>query len=90
MESVASLQEDERDCDAGTCRDTSNILYAWARNAPPTRLPKGVGFKVGGEKGSKYFVLQVHYGDISAFKEVSSFVVKLQHVHIQSGVCASK
>ncbi|XP_077203836.1 peptidyl-glycine alpha-amidating monooxygenase isoform X6 [Paroedura picta] len=61
--------EDYWDCDSGTCTDTSNILYAWARNAPPTRLPKGVGFKVGGEKGSKYFVLQVHYGDISAFKD---------------------
>lgn len=31
-----------RDCDEGTCRDKSNILYAWARNAPPTRLPKGI------------------------------------------------
>ncbi|XP_044302822.1 peptidyl-glycine alpha-amidating monooxygenase isoform X5 [Varanus komodoensis] len=61
--------EDYWDCDAGTCIDTSNILYAWARNAPPTRLPKGVGFKVGGDNGSKYFVLQVHYGDISAFKD---------------------
>ncbi|XP_054842243.1 peptidyl-glycine alpha-amidating monooxygenase isoform X3 [Eublepharis macularius] len=61
--------EDYWDCDAGTCTDTSNILYAWARNAPPTRLPKGVGFKVGGEKGSKFFILQVHYGDISAFKD---------------------
>lgn len=28
----------------------------------------GVGFRVGGETGSKYFVLQVHYGDISAFR----------------------
>ncbi|XP_042311152.1 peptidyl-glycine alpha-amidating monooxygenase isoform X4 [Sceloporus undulatus] len=61
--------EDYWDCNGGTCMDTSNILYAWARNAPPTRLPKGVGFQVGGEKGSKYFVLQVHYGDISAFKD---------------------
>ncbi|XP_020650074.3 peptidyl-glycine alpha-amidating monooxygenase isoform X3 [Pogona vitticeps] len=61
--------EDYWDCNGGTCMDTSNILYAWARNAPPTRLPKGVGFKVGGEKGSKYFVLQVHYGDVSAFKD---------------------
>ncbi|XP_062985629.1 peptidyl-glycine alpha-amidating monooxygenase isoform X4 [Elgaria multicarinata webbii] len=61
--------EDYWDCDGGTCMDTSNILYAWARNAPPTRLPNGVGFKVGGEKGSKYFVLQVHYGDVSAFKD---------------------
>ncbi|XP_070268502.1 peptidyl-glycine alpha-amidating monooxygenase isoform X11 [Myotis yumanensis] len=56
-------------CDEGTCIDKANILYAWARNAPPTRLPKGVGFKVGGETGSKYFVLQVHYGDISAFRD---------------------
>uniref|UniRef100_A0A2K5CAQ5 Peptidylglycine alpha-amidating monooxygenase n=1 Tax=Aotus nancymaae TaxID=37293 RepID=A0A2K5CAQ5_AOTNA len=52
-------------CDEGTCTDKANILYAWARNAPPTRLPKGVGFRVGGATGSKYFVLQVHYGDIS-------------------------
>ncbi|KAM8778331.1 peptidyl-glycine alpha-amidating monooxygenase isoform 4-T7 [Rhynchonycteris naso] len=56
-------------CDEGTCADKANILYAWARNAPPTRLPKGVGFRVGGEAGSKYFVLQVHYGDISAFRD---------------------
>ncbi|XP_070599076.1 peptidyl-glycine alpha-amidating monooxygenase isoform X2 [Erythrolamprus reginae] len=56
-------------CDGETCTDTSDILYAWARNAPPTRLPKGVGFKVGGETGSKYFVLQVHYGDVGAFKD---------------------
>ncbi|XP_036353495.2 peptidyl-glycine alpha-amidating monooxygenase isoform X8 [Ochotona princeps] len=56
-------------CDEGTCTDQANILYAWARNAPPTRLPKGVGFRVGGETGSKYFVLQVHYGDISAFRD---------------------
>ncbi|XP_062944036.1 peptidyl-glycine alpha-amidating monooxygenase isoform X8 [Cynocephalus volans] len=56
-------------CDEGTCADKANILYAWARNAPPTRLPKGVGFRVGGETGNKYFVLQVHYGDISAFRD---------------------
>ncbi|XP_026310087.1 peptidyl-glycine alpha-amidating monooxygenase isoform X11 [Piliocolobus tephrosceles] len=56
-------------CDEGTCTDKANILYAWARNAPPTRLPNGVGFRVGGETGSKYFVLQVHYGDISAFRD---------------------
>lgn len=30
-----------RFCDEGTCKDKANILYAWARNAPPTRLPKG-------------------------------------------------
>lgn len=31
-----------RFCDEGTCTDKANILYAWARNAPPTRLPKGM------------------------------------------------
>lgn len=30
-----------RFCDEGTCTDKANILYAWARDAPPTRLPKG-------------------------------------------------
>ncbi|XP_026721473.1 peptidyl-glycine alpha-amidating monooxygenase isoform X7 [Athene cunicularia] len=57
------------DCDEGTCKDKSNILYAWARNAPPTQLPKGVGFRVGGQTGGRFFVLQVHYGDISAFRD---------------------
>uniref|UniRef100_G1N537 Peptidylglycine alpha-amidating monooxygenase n=1 Tax=Meleagris gallopavo TaxID=9103 RepID=G1N537_MELGA len=71
------------DCDEGICKDKSNILYAWARNAPPTRLPKGVGFRVGGETGSKFFVLQVHYGDISAFrdkhKDCSGVTLHLTH-----------
>ncbi|XP_051499614.1 peptidyl-glycine alpha-amidating monooxygenase isoform X5 [Apus apus] len=71
------------DCDEGTCKDKSNILYAWARNAPPTRLPKGVGFRVGGEAGGRFFVLQVHYGDISAFrdkhKDCSGVTLHLTH-----------
>lgn len=31
-----------RDCGSvqGTCEDDSSIMYAWARNAPPTKLPK--------------------------------------------------
>ncbi|XP_043402444.1 peptidyl-glycine alpha-amidating monooxygenase isoform X14 [Chelonia mydas] len=80
---VPSSTENYWDCDEGTCTDKSNILYAWARNAPPTRLPKGVGFKVGGETGSKYFVLQVHYGDVSAFrdkhKDCSGVTLHLTH-----------
>ncbi|XP_066195435.1 peptidyl-glycine alpha-amidating monooxygenase isoform X2 [Sylvia atricapilla] len=78
-----SSTENYWDCDEGTCKDKSNILYAWARNAPPTRLPKGVGFRVGGETGSRYFVLQVHYGDISAFrdkhKDCSGVTLHLTH-----------
>ncbi|XP_078531573.1 peptidyl-glycine alpha-amidating monooxygenase isoform X4 [Lissotriton helveticus] len=66
---MPSSSEDYWDCDLGTCTDKSNILYAWAKNAPPTKLPEGVGFKVGGTSGNKYFVLQVHYGDVTAFKD---------------------
>ncbi|XP_009979318.1 PREDICTED: peptidyl-glycine alpha-amidating monooxygenase isoform X4 [Tauraco erythrolophus] len=78
-----SSTENYWDCDEGTCKDKSNILYAWARNAPPTRLPKGVGFRVGGEMGGRFFVLQVHYGDISAFrdkhKDCSGVTLHLTH-----------
>ncbi|XP_030092539.2 peptidyl-glycine alpha-amidating monooxygenase isoform X7 [Serinus canaria] len=78
-----SSTENYWDCDEGTCKDKSNILYAWARNAPPTKLPKGVGFRVGGETGSRYFVLQVHYGDVSAFrdkhKDCSGVTLHLTH-----------
>uniref|UniRef100_A0A3B3Z3Z4 Uncharacterized protein n=1 Tax=Poecilia mexicana TaxID=48701 RepID=A0A3B3Z3Z4_9TELE len=55
-------------CVQGTCEDESSIMYAWARNAPPTKLPKDVGFKVGRNSGMSYFVLQIHYGDVSAFR----------------------
>ncbi|XP_077944475.1 peptidyl-glycine alpha-amidating monooxygenase B isoform X5 [Gasterosteus aculeatus] len=53
----------------GTCEDEASIMYAWARNAPPTRLPKDVGFKVGRNSGMSHLVLQIHYGDASAFKD---------------------
>lgn len=59
------------DCgrELGTCRDQAKIIYAWARNAPPTKLPKDVGFKVGGDTRINYFVLQIHYGDIRNFRD---------------------
>ncbi|XP_034457594.1 peptidyl-glycine alpha-amidating monooxygenase isoform X2 [Hippoglossus hippoglossus] len=53
----------------GTCEDEASIMYAWARNAPPTKLPKDVGFKVGRNSGMSYFVLQIHYGDVAAFRD---------------------
>ncbi|KAM6976281.1 peptidylglycine alpha-amidating monooxygenase isoform 1-T1 [Tautogolabrus adspersus] len=53
----------------GTCKDEASIMYAWARNAPPTKLPKDVGFKVGRNSGMSHFVLQIHYGDVSAFRD---------------------
>ncbi|OCT98556.1 hypothetical protein XELAEV_18010794mg [Xenopus laevis] len=66
---VPSSTDDYWDCSAGTCNDKSSIMYAWAKNAPPTKLPEGVGFQVGGKSGSRYFVLQVHYGDVKAFQD---------------------
>ncbi|XP_029921092.1 peptidyl-glycine alpha-amidating monooxygenase isoform X2 [Myripristis murdjan] len=53
----------------GTCEDDASILYAWARNAPPTKLPTDVGFRVGGNSRVSYFVLQIHYGDVNAFRD---------------------
>lgn len=37
------------------------IIYAWAKNAPPTILPDQVGFKIGPEAGVTHLILQVHY-----------------------------
>ena len=37
------------------------IVYAWAKNAPPTVLPKDVGLRIGAESNIKFLVLQVHY-----------------------------
>ncbi|XP_066567365.1 peptidyl-glycine alpha-amidating monooxygenase B isoform X7 [Amia ocellicauda] len=61
--------DDYWNCGGGTCKDKANIMYAWARNAPPKKLPRDVGFKVGGDSGINYFVLQIHYGDINAFRD---------------------
>ncbi|CAG5132318.1 unnamed protein product, partial [Candidula unifasciata] len=40
----------------------STILFAWAKNAPPTVLPKDVGLRIGQRSSIKTIVLQVHYG----------------------------
>ncbi|XP_064543590.1 peptidylglycine alpha-hydroxylating monooxygenase [Drosophila montana] len=50
----------------------SQILYAWARDAPKLDLPPGVGFKVGKNSPTKYLVLQVHYSHIDKFKDGST------------------
>lgn len=46
----------------------STILYAWALDAPALELPEGVGFKIGGDTGIDYLVLQVHYGHTHDFQ----------------------
>ncbi|CAN7939868.1 unnamed protein product, partial [Ixodes hexagonus] len=50
-----------------TCAWGTQTIYAWARDAPALSLPKGVGFKIGGNSGVRFLVLQVHYADTTAF-----------------------
>lgn len=51
-------QETFPTCASGSA---SQILYAWARDAPKLELPQDVGFKVGAGTNIQYLVLQVHY-----------------------------
>ncbi|XP_060693049.1 peptidyl-glycine alpha-amidating monooxygenase A isoform X3 [Hemiscyllium ocellatum] len=69
--SKPATNEDYWDCGSSyaTCLYEAKVMYAWARNAPPTQLPTDVGFRVGGSTGINYIVLQVHYGDITAFRD---------------------
>jgi len=42
------------------CGSGSQIIYAWAQNAPKLKLPKDVAFRVGGpDSGIDWLVLQV-------------------------------
>lgn len=50
-----------------TCARGSAIIYAWAKDAPKLVLPEGVGFKVGGQSGINFLVLQVHYAHVDKF-----------------------
>ncbi|KAK2718372.1 peptidyl-glycine alpha-amidating monooxygenase-like [Artemia franciscana] len=43
------------------CTGQESILFAWAKNADPTRLPPQVGFDVGRGVDKRYLVMQVHY-----------------------------
>lgn len=48
------------------CESKDQILYGWALDAKPFKLPDKVGFKVGGpESDIQYLVLQVHYHSIN-------------------------
>ncbi|GAB1605137.1 probable peptidylglycine alpha-hydroxylating monooxygenase 1 [Argonauta hians] len=50
-----------------TCRSSPSILYAWAMDAPKLKLPKDVGFKIGGDSNVQYLVVQVHYKKVDKF-----------------------
>ncbi|XP_006812437.2 peptidylglycine alpha-hydroxylating monooxygenase-like [Saccoglossus kowalevskii] len=58
------------------------ILYAWGANSPELSLPASLGFKVGGNSGINYLVLQVHYGLVDryldeALKDTSGLTLKM-------------
>ncbi|KPI91797.1 Peptidylglycine alpha-hydroxylating monooxygenase [Papilio xuthus] len=64
------MQNDDSDnlyTRANPCSSGSQIVYAWARDAPSLHLPTDVGFLVGGDSPIQYMVLQVHY--MSKFPE---------------------
>ncbi|KAL7302785.1 hypothetical protein TKK_0004826 [Trichogramma kaykai] len=63
---------DPRLASAGPCDEDSEIIYAWARDAPSFILPPDVGFKVGAKSRVKYLVLQVHYAHIDQFADGST------------------
>lgn len=66
--------ENDKDKAASPCGrgSHSQIIYAWARDAPKLELPEGVGFKVGMNSPIKYMVLQVHYAVVDRFKDGST------------------
>lgn len=47
----------------------TTILFGWALDAPAIELPPEVGFRIGGNSGIDYLVLQVHYGNTAIFKQ---------------------
>lgn len=49
------------------CKGGSNIVFAWALDAPKLHLPDNVAFKLGGDSGINYLVLQVHYANVDKF-----------------------
>ncbi|XP_064620040.1 peptidylglycine alpha-hydroxylating monooxygenase-like [Lineus longissimus] len=52
----------EGSSERSVCGDWSHqIIYAWALDAPAKKLPKDVGFRVGGTTDYQYVVVQLHY-----------------------------
>lgn len=50
------------------CRNKQSIVFAWALDAPKLTLPKDVAFKLGGDSGKNYLVIQVHYATVDKFQ----------------------
>lgn len=48
--------------------EKNTIIFAWALDAPAIDMPPKVGFKIGGNSGINYLVLNVHYGNTEVFR----------------------
>ena len=60
--------------ESGICSEGMHeIVYAWALDAPRKKLPKGVGFRVGGTTNIQYIVLQLHYREAFPYGIVDDF-----------------
>lgn len=60
-----------------TCEDGEEILFAWAKRAPPTEMPNGVTFKVDPAE-TPFLVLQVHYAHKMDQADSSAISVEYQ------------
>lgn len=52
----------------------SHVMYAWAKNAPPTSLPEDVAFKIAQDE---LIVLQIHYANEFQDPDHTSVTVKI-------------
>ncbi|XP_050680602.1 peptidylglycine alpha-hydroxylating monooxygenase [Leptidea sinapis] len=58
---MQSNEVDDMYTTSSPCKSGSQVVYAWARDAPSLQLPQDVGFLIGDGSPIKYLVLQVHY-----------------------------
>ena len=72
-----TAKQEDLNSSLSPCGSGSQVVYAWALNAPELILPDGVGFRVGGpDSDIDWLVLQVHYASISRIPEEG----KLNHI----------
>ena len=55
------------------CRGETHIMYAWAKDAPPTNLPENVAFKLDPDE---YIVVQIHYANQFSEPDHTSVTVR--------------
>lgn len=65
---AGSKDSDEALETASPCGEDTQVIFAWAMDAPKYELPEGVGFKVGKDSAIQYLVLQVHYANVDRFQ----------------------